>query len=142
MKKIVFLSTLLMVVGCTTTIHPKTDYLRYVRAATQDIDYSNGLDEREVVIWAQYLLIREGVHESVSSMEPVKIEKKTYWVKDDEAFSLEVAPTDLAGFEKKETWVVYFPKKRWFSGRVRFYPLYVEFDAQNGELMHLGLKEK
>ena len=136
MTRCVVLFFCLIVMGCAA--HPKTDYVNIVRTAVEDINISDGIDETEAVKWGQYLMIRQGVHEGLVSLDPLKVEKKTFWVKDDQI--LDAAPSDQTGFEKEESWVVYFLKKGEFSGHLWFRPFYVEFDAQTGELMYLGFK--
>ncbi len=146
MKRFVVLSCFLMVMGCAHTARHKSDYVNIVRTAVEDINLSDGIDEKEAVTWGQYLMIRQGVHEGLSSLDPLKVEKKTFWVKDDQV--LDVAPINLttgqiydqAGFEKKESWTVYFLKQVEISKHPRYRPFYVEFDAQTGELFYLGFK--
>ena len=135
MIKFILIFLLLSMAGCT--VHEKANYLDFVKRVSQEVEPLDGFDKREAVLWAQYLTIREGIHEELSSLEPVKVQKKIFWIKDGQVFYFDVAPSRSAGFKKYETWRVYFSQERDLT-----HPVYIEFDARTGELMNIGLTKK
>ena len=134
MKKFVFIFLFFLATGCA--IHAKPNYIEVVKRAGEEVNPLDGFDKSEVSIWAQYLTIREGIHEELASLEPIKAKKRIFWIKDGQVFDFDVPPSRSAGFKKYQIWRVYFAQKRDLR-----HLAYVEFDAQTGELVNIGLEK-
>lgn len=114
-----------------------------VRASQLSVDRRDGVSSEEAIILAQNHLLRRGDTDRVLSLRPYKIFKEIIWLKEDgEMIKIAGEPSPTFEGNLQTRWIVYF-KDRFHSllwGVIPLKPLFVEVDADSGEVMLSGIR--
>ena len=128
----------LSVCGCTSTLN-----YQQIRDRAGLVDKKDGVNHEEAILIAQDFLLRKGLYDQLVSIKPYRIWKEIVWVRHGEEVLLVEEPAADFEFDVKRTWYIYWKDKR--NSVLDLFPVvpfYMEINANTGEILEWGIKDR
>jgi hypothetical protein len=115
---------------------------REIREAALLVDKTDGVDQQEGVVLAQYAIMTRGLGDRLYSLEPIAIEKKMTAEINGKIEELVLAPEGDVSYTVEKNWIIMFRDKAesrlW--GAYPVIPFTAVVDMDTGEVKKIGFQ--